>query len=168
MIIRMDRPLANDHPDGPASCKQSSGWTRLLQKIIRMDRPLANDPSQLIFSAAKGIFSFSKYFTPFPLLQIFSPAKIYFPSPNSFLNFLSQVCSHLKINFPSPYVIFSISVLFFLSEKSFLSLNTFLLFLFSQLETIRNGMKRFQVKSVVHILEQFWKQLSYSQSTTKT
>ena len=43
MIILMDRPLANDHPDGPASCKLSSGETSLLQMVIRMDEPLAND-----------------------------------------------------------------------------------------------------------------------------
>ena len=43
MIIWIDRPLANYHPDGRASCKLSSGWTGLLQMIIRMDRPLAND-----------------------------------------------------------------------------------------------------------------------------
>ena len=43
MIIPMDRPLTNDHPDGPASCKRSSGGTSLLQMIIRMERPLAND-----------------------------------------------------------------------------------------------------------------------------
>ena len=42
-IIRMDRPLANDHEDVPASCKWSSGWIGLLQMIIRMDWPLAND-----------------------------------------------------------------------------------------------------------------------------
>ena len=39
MIIRIDRPLENDHPDGPASCKWSSGRTGLKQMIIRMDRP---------------------------------------------------------------------------------------------------------------------------------
>ena len=33
MIIRMDRPLANDHLDGPTSCKLSSGWTGLLPVI---------------------------------------------------------------------------------------------------------------------------------------
>ena len=43
MIIWMDRPLANDHPDGPASCKFSSGKTGLLQLIIQRIRPLAND-----------------------------------------------------------------------------------------------------------------------------
>ena len=43
MILRMNRPLANDHPDGPASCKWPSRWTGLLQIIIQMDRPLAND-----------------------------------------------------------------------------------------------------------------------------
>ena len=53
MIILMDRPLANDHPDGPASCKWSSRWTPsckwlpggtgLSQMILQMDRPLAND-----------------------------------------------------------------------------------------------------------------------------
>ena len=33
MIIWMNRPLANYYPDGPASCKWSSGWTGLLQMI---------------------------------------------------------------------------------------------------------------------------------------
>ena len=35
------RPLANNHLEGPASCK--SGGTGLLQMIILRDRPLAND-----------------------------------------------------------------------------------------------------------------------------
>ena len=43
MIILMDWPLANDHPDRPASCKWSSGLISLLQMLIRMERPLAND-----------------------------------------------------------------------------------------------------------------------------
>ena len=71
MIILRDQPLANgdpyesasckwssewtgllqkiiridqpDHPDGPASCKWSSGYTGPLQMIILMDQPLAND-----------------------------------------------------------------------------------------------------------------------------
>ena len=38
----MNRPFANDHPDGQASYKWSSGWTGLLQMIIRKDWPLAN------------------------------------------------------------------------------------------------------------------------------
>ena len=42
-INRSDRPLANDHLEGPASCKWSSEGTRLLQMIIQRDRPLAND-----------------------------------------------------------------------------------------------------------------------------
>ena len=42
-IIRMDRPLANDHQDEPASCKWSWGCTGILQIIIRMDWPLANN-----------------------------------------------------------------------------------------------------------------------------
>ena len=33
MIIRVDRPLANDHLDRPVSCKWSSGLTGLLQMI---------------------------------------------------------------------------------------------------------------------------------------
>ena len=45
MIIWIDRPLANDHLDWPASCKWSSRWTGLLQMIIQIDRPLANDHS---------------------------------------------------------------------------------------------------------------------------
>ena len=43
MIIWMDRPLANDHPDRLAFQKWSSRWLGLLQMIIWMDRPLAND-----------------------------------------------------------------------------------------------------------------------------
>ena len=43
MIIRRGRPLANDHPEGPASCKWSSGGAGLLQMIIWWDQPLAND-----------------------------------------------------------------------------------------------------------------------------
>ena len=43
MIIWRDRPLANDHPEDPASCKWSSRGSGLLQMIIRMIRPLAND-----------------------------------------------------------------------------------------------------------------------------
>ena len=43
MIIWMERPLANDHPDGLASCKWSSGWNGLLQMIFGIDWPLAND-----------------------------------------------------------------------------------------------------------------------------
>ena len=43
MIIRIDRPLANDHLHGSVYCKWSSLWTDLLQMIIRNDWPLAND-----------------------------------------------------------------------------------------------------------------------------
>ena len=37
MVIQMDQPLVNDHQQGPASCKCSSGRTGSLQMIIRMD-----------------------------------------------------------------------------------------------------------------------------------
>ena len=43
MIIWNNRPLANDHPEGPSSYKSSSGWIGLLQMIIWMDQLLAND-----------------------------------------------------------------------------------------------------------------------------
>ena len=43
MTIQMDWPLANNHPDGPASCKCLSGWTGLLQIIIQRDQHLPND-----------------------------------------------------------------------------------------------------------------------------
>ena len=43
MIIWRDQPLANDHSEGQASCKWSSGWTGLLEMITWMDEPLAND-----------------------------------------------------------------------------------------------------------------------------
>ena len=37
------RPLLNNHPEDPASCKRSSEESALLQLIIRRKRPLAND-----------------------------------------------------------------------------------------------------------------------------
>ena len=37
MIIQRIRPLANDHPEDPATCKWSSGGTGLLQMITRHD-----------------------------------------------------------------------------------------------------------------------------------
>ena len=43
LIIWMDRPLANNHPDGLVSCKWSYGSTDFLQMITWRDRPLAND-----------------------------------------------------------------------------------------------------------------------------
>ena len=43
MIIWRDRPLANDHPEGPAYCKWSSGGAKLLQMIICHPR----HPSQI-------------------------------------------------------------------------------------------------------------------------
>ena len=43
MIIRMDQPLANDHPDQPALVNDHLDWTSLSQMIIWMDQPLAND-----------------------------------------------------------------------------------------------------------------------------
>ena len=43
MIIWRDRPLANNHPERPTSCKRSSGRAGLLQMIIRRGRPLANN-----------------------------------------------------------------------------------------------------------------------------
>ena len=66
MIIHMDRPFANDYPDGaallqlidkidwpfgndrldgPAFCKWSSEWAGLLQMIIRIGRSFANNHS---------------------------------------------------------------------------------------------------------------------------
>ena len=43
MIIKMGRPFANDHPDGPVFRKWSFGWAGLLQMIIRISRPFAID-----------------------------------------------------------------------------------------------------------------------------
>ena len=42
-MVWIHRPFANDHPDGPASCKWSSRWTGLLKMIIQMNWPLTND-----------------------------------------------------------------------------------------------------------------------------
>ena len=43
MIIRRGQPLANNHPEGSASCKWSSQGVGLLQMITLRDQPLAND-----------------------------------------------------------------------------------------------------------------------------
>ena len=43
MIIPRIRPLANDHLEGPATCKWSPGGSALMQMIIRMIRPFAKD-----------------------------------------------------------------------------------------------------------------------------
>ena len=45
VVVRSSRPLANYHPEGPASCKLSSRGAGLLQIIIRRGRPLANESS---------------------------------------------------------------------------------------------------------------------------
>ena len=42
-VIRMDRPLANDHLEGLSPCILLSGETLLLKMIIQRDQPLAND-----------------------------------------------------------------------------------------------------------------------------
>ena len=43
VVVKMrDQPLANCHPEGPASYKWWSGGTGLLQMVIRRDRPLAD------------------------------------------------------------------------------------------------------------------------------
>ena len=44
VVVKMrGRPLANDDPKGPASCKWWSEGTGLLQMVIRRGRPFAND-----------------------------------------------------------------------------------------------------------------------------
>ena len=43
LFLQRIQPLAIDHPEGPASCKCSSGGAGLLQMLIRRIRPLAND-----------------------------------------------------------------------------------------------------------------------------
>ena len=44
VVVKMrGRPLANDDPKGPASCKWWSEGTGLLQMVIRRGRPLTND-----------------------------------------------------------------------------------------------------------------------------
>ena len=43
VVVRSSPPLANYHPEGPASCKLSSRGAGLLQIIIRKGRPLIND-----------------------------------------------------------------------------------------------------------------------------
>ena len=99
MVIRMDRPLVNDHLDGPASCKWLSGWTSLLQMIIWMDRPLVNDHPFWLASCRWSEFKyeictvylikFSVYFWGKLTEQAHTPTLLYFffwsfvlPSPS--------------------------------------------------------------------------------------
>ena len=76
MIIWRNQPLANDHLEGPSSCKRSSGGKSLLQKNIGRDRPLANDHLEGPASPT------SCYIPPT------SSQKIHFPEPNIFFLFL--------------------------------------------------------------------------------
>ena len=46
MMIQRDRPLADGHLEGPASCRWSYGGASLLQMVIRRGRPLANDDTE--------------------------------------------------------------------------------------------------------------------------
>ena len=51
VVAVVGRPLANDHSEGPASCKVSSSGTGLFQMIIQRDWPFPNDhPEGLAFS----------------------------------------------------------------------------------------------------------------------
>ena len=98
-IIGMDRPLANDHRDGPASCNWSFGWTSLLQMILLFLLPYSSPPQKIQFPS-------------FPLLLIFSPQKTNFPTLDllliffpRFVLFWKKIFSFSKYNlpFPSPY-----------------------------------------------------------------
>ena len=103
--------LWNDHPEGLAPCKWSSGWTGPLQMIFWMDRPLANDRldgpasckrssffSPLFFFSAKNIFF--QIFSSFSFtVNLFLCIKTYFPSPNIFLIFHPHFSSPPKNTF---------------------------------------------------------------------
>ena len=79
MVVRRDRPLANDHLEGPASCKWSSGSTSLpqmiirraglLQMIIRFNQILLRFS---FYSSANSFFSSDKHHL---LLQNISPSS---------------------------------------------------------------------------------------------
>ena len=84
MIIRMDQPFANDHPDGPAFCKLSSVWAGLLQMIIWMAWPFANNLPDFVLSTgffSIFLFTFSEFLI---FLQQTSPSssKHFFFSSN--------------------------------------------------------------------------------------
>ena len=113
MIILSNRSLANDHLEGPASYKKSSGWTGFLQMIIWMDPPLqmillfllhSSPPQKTYFPfpnissfsftinlllRKKNIFSFSTYIPHFPSPFYFSSAKKSFSKYNPFFPSLS-------------------------------------------------------------------------------
>ena len=101
----MDCPLANDHLHGQSSCKRSSGWTCVLQRIIWMDHLLQMIlppfPCLFFFTSAKNIPNISPPFLPwvsspqqknifsFSKVQIFpsfsfTAKKTYFPPPLPF------------------------------------------------------------------------------------
>ena len=128
MIISLGRPLANDYPDPPASCKWSFGWTGLLQMIIQIGRPLANDHpdrpafckwSSFSFSAnllqiplssavnllhCNNIFLVSKYISSFSFPLLLSSEKVYFSSPNIISLFHLRIISpQQKKNYFSKY-----------------------------------------------------------------
>ena len=58
MIIWIKRPLANDYPKGPASCKWLSRGTGLLQKIIRINQIVLYFP---FYSSANLLLASKKH-----------------------------------------------------------------------------------------------------------
>ena len=96
----MDCPLANDHLHGQSSCKRSSGWTCVLQRIIWMDHLLQMIlppfPCLFFFTSAKNIPNISPL--SFPGFLLLSK-KIYFPSPKSkyFPPFPSPQKKHISL-----------------------------------------------------------------------
>ena len=100
MIIQRIRPLANDHPEDPASCKWSSWGSGPFQMIIQRIWPLANDHPE-------NLASFKWSFRGSGLLQIIIRHP---PHPNHLSQDLNSIsCTLLEqfalvpVSWGSPY-----------------------------------------------------------------
>ena len=127
MVIPVDLPLANDHPDGPASCKWSSGGASLLQTITMRDQPHANDhpdePASCKWSSGGA-----------SLLQIISwrdqPLANDHPDEPASYKWLSRGTGLLVLIFRINHFILHVSFyLLFFPTNIILSFKTFLLLL---------------------------------------
>ena len=118
MIIRMDRPFANDHPDGLASCKCSSNSFSVILLLRKKHIFLLQIFSSFSYSMnllpCNNIFPVSKFIPKFSFPVLFSSEKVYFPSPNiiylfHFVFFSIKMNSFSKYHppFPSMFILTS-------------------------------------------------------------
>ena len=100
LIIRMGRPIVNDHLDGPAFCKWSSGLVGLLHVIIWIGRTFANDhwDGQAFCKWSSRFLPFNQillhFYFYFQQISYFPPTNIIF----SFKTFLLLQISLSRFN----------------------------------------------------------------------